>query len=119
MIFSPIIPGQTREIYFYGEAFKFRSGISFQAMLEDGTDVVKPAPNIDMFIVDRHLHSNKSRMGDIYRVSAIREFIQLIPRFQAYIPEGIDHNNSLDLISSFYVNNFSDKEAFHAILSYQ
>lgn len=120
MIFSPVVPpGQQREVLFYGEAFKFRTGASFQAVTEDGTDVAKPAPDIDMFIVDRHFRANKSRMGDIYRLSNVREFVELVPRFGARMPDGINCNNSLDLMNSFYVNNFSDKENFHAILSYQ
>lgn len=85
MIFSPIIPGQQHEVYFYGDAFKFHSSTSFQTMMEDGTDVVKPAPNIDMFIVDQHLHANRTHMGDVYCVSDIREFVELVPQFQACI----------------------------------
>lgn len=120
MVFSPVVlPGQQREVLFYGEAFKFRTGEAYQAVAEDGTEVVKPAPDIDMFIVDRHFRANKTRMGDIYRLSDIREVVELVPRFGARMPDGIDCNNSLDLMNTFYVNNFSDKENFHAILSYQ
>lgn len=120
MIFSPVVPpGQQREIFFYGAAFKFHSGPLYQTVTEDGIVVAKPAPDIDMFVVDRHLRANKTRMGDIYRLSDIREFVELVPRFGARMPDGIDCNNSLDIMDTFYVNNFSDKENYHAILSYQ
>ena len=58
-------------------------------------------------------------MGDIVRLTDIREVVELVPRFGAKMDDRLNENNSLDLPDSFYLNNFADKETFHAILSYQ
>lgn len=65
------------------------------------------------------MRANGTRLGDIFKLTDIREIIELVPRFGERMPDGLDCNNSLELMKSFYINNFSDKETFHTILSYQ
>ncbi|KAG1816283.1 hypothetical protein EV424DRAFT_1325000, partial [Suillus variegatus] len=81
--------------------------------------VVAPASVTDMFLVHRHLRLNQAPLGDIVPLDSVRQVIQLVPKFGAQIPPTMDCNNSLHLAHEFYVNNFADKETFHAILSYQ
>jgi hypothetical protein len=58
-------------------------------------------------------------MGDIMQLTDIREVVELVPRFGARMDEQLNCDNSLDIPESFYLNNFADKETFHAILTYQ
>ncbi|KAG2352936.1 hypothetical protein BDR07DRAFT_1311848, partial [Suillus spraguei] len=57
--------------------------------------------------------------GDIVPLESVHHAIQLIPRFSQQVSASMNCNNSLQLAWKFYVNNFADKETFHAILSYQ
>ncbi|KAH7910711.1 hypothetical protein BJ138DRAFT_1087120 [Hygrophoropsis aurantiaca] len=85
----------------------------------DGTEIVVPAPNIDMFLVQRRHRSNSTRLGDIVPLEDVRQVIQLVPKFGKEISPTLDSENSLEVAREFYINNFADKETFHAILSYQ
>jgi hypothetical protein len=103
-------------IYLYTEYFKF-SGL--HQVIVDGVDVFAPAPDIDMFLLHRHLRANGARMGDIIRLTDVREVVELVPRFGARMDDAMDCDNCLEISDSFFLNNFADKETFHAILSYQ
>ena len=121
LIFSPVPTGLAARnsvppIFFYGEFFKFSS---LHRDTVDGVDVFKPAPDIEMFLLHRHMRSNRQRMGDIVQLTDIREIVELIPRFGATMDNLLNKDSSLDIPDSFHLNNFADKEMFHAILSYQ
>ena len=122
LIFSPVYPqyvagdNSKPPIYFYGESFKFST---LHQEDVDGTDVFKPAPYIDMFLLNRHIWSNGWCMGDIIKLMDIREIVELVPRFGTRMDDGLNCDNSLNLPNSFYLNNFSDKDTFHTILTYQ
>ena len=77
-----------------------------------------PAPHINMFVLIRHLRSNGSHIGDIFRLTDIMEIVELVLQFGAKMDNHITCNNSLEIPDTFYLN-FADKENFHAILSYQ
>lgn len=120
MVFSPITAdnrGQQPPIYFYGHCFKFSP--RNRQNLHDGRTIYLPEPGIDMFVVEHHLRANGDRMGDIFKLEDIREILELVPCFGEIMREGINCNNSLEMMESYYINNFSDKETFHAVLSYQ
>ncbi|KAG6906603.1 hypothetical protein DXG01_012984 [Tephrocybe rancida] len=51
----------------YAEFFKFAS--EHTEIDENGDEVYIPAPDIDMFLVHRHLRGNKSRMGDVLQLA--------------------------------------------------
>ena len=82
-------------------------------------DVFTPAPYINMFVLIHHLRANGSRMGDIFCLTDIMEIVELVPWFGARMDHQINCDNSLEIPDTFYLNNFADKENFHAILSYQ
>ncbi|KAF7985012.1 hypothetical protein HWV62_10006 [Athelia sp. TMB] len=109
--------GQRPLILFYGHCYKFSA--QHRELLPDGRTRYRPEPGIDMFVVEHHVRANGDRMGDVFVLTDIREILELVPRFGEAIPDNIDCNNSLEKIDSFYINNFSDKETFHSILSYQ
>ncbi|KAF7980145.1 hypothetical protein HWV62_39591 [Athelia sp. TMB] len=120
MIFSPSnVPGNPPPIYFYGHCFKFSN--RYREPLPDGRIVYLPEPGIDMFVVERHYRAAGDRMGDIFQLTDIREILELVPCFGDEAPKDLNCNNSLESqdIGSYYINNFSDKETFHAVLSYQ
>lgn len=118
MIFSPIgaDPKQPENVYFYGESFNFSN--AYRTVV-DGKEVFGLAPHIDMFVVHRHYRSDKSRVGDIFALTDIREIVELVPKFGQRMRDGLNCDNSLEIMDTYYLNNFADKETFHAILSYQ
>ena len=81
--------------------------------------VVAPAPKIDMFLVHRRFRSNGAPLGDIIAIDAVRQVVQLVPKFGALAAREMTCDNILDIAREFYINSFADKETFHAILSYQ
>lgn len=109
--------GKRPRILFYGECFKFSN--RHCERMPDGRTIYTPEPGIDMFVVERHMRANGTRMGDIFELTDVREVLELVPCFGDKMPDGLNCNNSLEVMNSYYINNFSDKETFHAILSYQ
>ncbi|KAG1866444.1 hypothetical protein C8R48DRAFT_600483 [Suillus tomentosus] len=85
----------------------------------NGLRLVTPAPVTDMYLVHRRIRSNNTALGDIVPLESVRQVIQLIPKFGREVSAAMNCDNSLQLAREFYVNNFADKETFHAILSYQ
>jgi hypothetical protein len=118
LIFSPItsVTSVKPPIYFYREAFKFSSLYRTDV---DGVDMFAPAPHVDMFVLNCHLRSNGSQMGDIFQLTDIREVVELVPQFGSKVDNQLNCNNLLDIPDTFYLNNFTGKDNFHAILSYQ
>lgn len=105
------------EIYFYGESFVFSS--ANKGFNEAGEEVFIPEFGIDMFVVNRHLRNDGTRVGDVFKLVDICEFVELVPKYGKTMPEHINSDNSLELMQSYYINHFSSKEVYHAILSYQ
>lgn len=84
-----------------------------------GIDIFTPEPNIEMFSLNQHFRGNGGRMEDIIPLSEVQEIIKLVPWFGSKMDINLNSVNSLELVDSFYMNHFTDKETFHAILSYQ
>jgi hypothetical protein len=119
LIFSPVtvLTGHLQPpIYIYGQFFKFSN---LYRELVNGVDIFTPMPHIDMFTLNRNTRVNGERMGDIIRLTDIREIIELVPRFGTKMDKQLNCDNSVKIPDTFYMNNFADKETFHAILSYQ
>jgi hypothetical protein len=120
LIFSPKGPRDGNDsppTFFYGEYFKFSSQYRTDV---DGVSVFAPAPDVDMFQLHRHFRSDgTTRMGDIIRLTDIREIVELVPVYGSQMDPRLNYNNSLELADMFYLNNFASKETFHAILTYQ
>lgn len=118
-IFSPVRGSQHNgaptELYCYAEDFKFSSDSDH--ITDDR--VFKPASDIDMFVLRRHRHADRARVGDIIPLSSVREIVELVPVYGAAMPRTVHSDNSMEVMEMFYLNNFANKEAFHAILSYQ
>ena len=122
LIFSPVYPqyltgdNYKPSIYFYSESFKF-SALYREDV--DSTNVFKPAPYINMFLLNRYIRSNGRCMRDIIKLMDIREIVELVPCFGAKMDDQLDSNNGLNMPDSFHLNNFADKDTFHTILTYQ
>lgn len=100
-------------MYCYTESFKFLP--AHHIAQADGGEVFCPAPDIDMFFVNHHYCGDwVTHMGDIIKMTEIREVLELATVFSKRMKDNIDCNNSLEII-----NNSADKEIFYAILSYQ
>jgi hypothetical protein len=72
-----------------------------------------------MFMLNHHLRASGGQMGDIICLTDIHKIIKLVPQFGMKMDQQLNCDNSLEIPDTFNVNNFSDKEAFHTILSYQ
>lgn len=107
MIFQPV-GLKPREggcpIYFYGEFFKFSPAYRETV---DGVTVFSPRPGIDMFVLEHHKRSGGARMGDIFPLTAVREIVELVPRFGEKMDKAWNSNNSLTIPTQFYMNNIS------------
>lgn len=117
-ILRPIYSNRATQspILAYCQLFKFSS--AHTDVDSNGIQVYTPAPNIDMFHVHRHLRSNKTRIAAIIPINKIRQVVDLVPKYGKYAGSHLTSDNSLEG-NDFYVNNFANKENFHAILSYQ
>ncbi|KAG1802822.1 uncharacterized protein HD556DRAFT_1489651 [Suillus plorans] len=102
--------------FLYVEFFNFSHSL---VSTFDELRIVTPAPVTDMFLVHHRVRSNNTALGDIVPLESVRQIIQLIPKFGREVSASMNCDNSLQLAREFYVNNFADKETFHAILSYQ
>jgi hypothetical protein len=58
-------------------------------------------------------------MGDIIHLTDIHEIVELVLVYGPRMDLRLNYNNSLELADTFYLNNFTSKETFHVILSYQ
>jgi hypothetical protein len=119
IIFQPIFPIQNTKapILLYGQYFQYSN-----RYVEHGPNdelIPYPEPGIDMFLVTRHFRSNQERMGDIVHLQSVRRLVQLVPKFGRYADPTLTKDNSAEICTEYYINNFDDKETFHAILSYQ
>lgn len=120
-IFSPGPQVKSNEtpdqVYLYIEYFRFSP---LHTELVQGAPVFAPVPGIDMFQLHRHYRNDGvTRMGDVVRLVDVRNIVELVPRYGSSMDPALNCNTSLDLTDVFYLNNFADKETFHAILSYQ
>lgn len=80
-----------------------------------GRRVAVPSPHIEMFSMCRRFWSGNRFMGDIVRLDDVCQVIQLVPKFGPTVPPAMTCDNSLEVVTDFYVNSFVDKETFHAI----
>ena len=62
---------------------------------------------------------NRQHIGDIVQLTDILEIVKLIPQFGAKMDDTSNKGSSLDIPDSFHLNNFVDKETFHAFLNYE
>lgn len=116
LIFSPVSRQRNddHEVYCYVEDFKFSS---LPEHMENS--LFKPSMDINMFVLHHYHRTDRTRVGDIISLSSIREIVELVPIFGKSMPPHVNCDNSLELLDVFYLNNFVNKEVFHAILSYQ
>jgi hypothetical protein len=118
IVFKPVADNNLNHpCLFYGEYFQYS-----HRHIEtgpDGEDIYVPEPGIDMFVVHRHMRSNGIRMGDVLPIQHLQQMVQLVPKFGAIADAAFTKDNSMDIGGDYYVNNFDDRETYHAILSYQ
>ena len=113
MVFRPYRHSKVSDILAYVQPFKPAPGTISQQ--EDGSKAHVPDDDIEMFRVVRSLHSDGKRKGLIIRLTDIWRPVELIPRFGKKCPVGWTSSNAVELADHFYVNCFSDKEAYQTI----
>lgn len=74
-----------------------------------------PQKDNNMYVVQRRLTSEGARTGDVVDISSIARFVQLIPKFGRTVSSVIDCENSMEIVKSYYINSFADKEIFQTV----
>lgn len=114
MVFRPRVFSSSRsDILVYVQPFKPAPGtISVQ---QDGTRAHVPDDDIEMFRVTRSLQHNGNRKGLIIKLTDIWRPVELVPRFGTRCPSRWTASDAVELAEHFYVNCFSDKDAYQSI----
>jgi len=79
--------------------------------------------DVNMYLLQQHFFSTASCMqepvwmGDVIPLTDVQQAIDIIPVFGQARNRDIDSTNALELSNTFYLNNFSSKELYHALLS--
>ena len=113
MVFRPCCHSRVSDILAYVQPFKPAPGTISQQ--QDGSKAHVPDDCIEMFRVIRSLHSDGKRKGVIVRLTDVWRPVELIPRFGTKCPAGWTSSNAVELADQFYINCFSDKEAYQCI----
>lgn len=100
-----------RSVLLYGDFF------SFEGPSDGGT--ITPIKGIDMYMLRRHYRSDRSPMSDVIALNKVLEVVQLVPRFGEKMNAWWNSDTSLAMATEFWLNNFANKNTFHAVLSYQ
>jgi hypothetical protein len=76
-------------------------------------------PQVDkstkMYVVKRAIDSKGLFKGDIIELASIARLIQLIPKFGPVASQELCIQNSMDILMSYYVNSFADKENYQIV----
>ncbi|KAH9011172.1 hypothetical protein EDB83DRAFT_2234129 [Lactarius deliciosus] len=120
MVFQPISREQPSEsihpLLCYVQKFSFA-----RRRAEDGTR--SKEQNVGMYLVRRQFRAptvgsgERMRMGDITPIIDIARAVDIVPVYGARMDPRITAENSLDIPTDFYLNDFSDKEIYYTLLS--
>ncbi|KAH9166213.1 hypothetical protein EDB89DRAFT_2115908 [Lactarius sanguifluus] len=120
MVFQPISCEQPSEsihpLLCYVQKFSFAG-----RRAEDGTR--SKEQNVGMYLVRRQFRAptvgsgERMRMGDITPIIDIARAVDIVPVYGARMDPRITAENSLDIPTDFYLNDFSDKEIYYTLLS--
>lgn len=76
----------------------------------------RPDPVTQMYVLKRAVRSDGSRMGGVVPLSQLRAPVDLIPRFGPVADKRLAKNNCLEYSSEVFLNRYSDKEMFYALV---
>jgi hypothetical protein len=68
-----------------------------------------------MYVVKRAMDSKGMFKGDVIELASIARLIQLIPKFGPVASQELNIQNSMDILISYYVNSFADKENYQIV----
>ena len=74
-----------------------------------------PHKDNNMYSVQCLLTSEGTHRGDVIDLLSIAHFVQLIPRFGRSVSSMIDCENSMEIVKSYYINSFADKDIFQMV----
>ncbi|KAG2046197.1 hypothetical protein BDR06DRAFT_985667 [Suillus hirtellus] len=78
-------------------------------------------PAISMYVVARQYHngpdSQRMRLGAVIPLMDVTHAVELIPMYGAGADHTVGAATSMELYEHFYLNNFLDKEIYHALRS--
>ena len=87
---------------------------------EDGAEVPMVAAGTDMFTLHWHFRvDGVTCMSDVIPLTSVHKIMQLILVFGANMDMRLNSNTFLDHAHEFHLNNFANKNTFHALLTYQ
>lgn len=78
-------------------------------------------PAISMYVVARQYHNGpdgqRMRLGAVIPLTDVTHAVELIPMYGTGADRTVGAATSMELYEHFYLNNFSDKEIYHALRS--
>ena len=72
-----------------------------------------PVPHHGMLKLNRQLSNNTDRIVSIVPISSIRRSVHLFPKFGLKVPEDWTSANVLEKCTTFYLNQFSDRNLYY------
>jgi hypothetical protein len=81
----------------------------------------EPEPLTRMWRVQRRLNTHPSqpqfgeRLTTIVPLTDITHAVELIPIYKGPLKDDVRSNVSMELFDEFFLNNFADKEMYHAL----
>ena len=79
-----------------------------------GVETYTPDASINMYLVHWHMWGNGTCMADIIQLDNVTQVFDLVLKHGQHADPALNCHNSLEG-TSFYLNNFSNKENFYAI----
>ncbi|EGN98515.1 hypothetical protein SERLA73DRAFT_74717 [Serpula lacrymans var. lacrymans S7.3] len=103
-------------VFVYAESFEFAG------LHRDTNGTILQEPDVQMFLLQRgYRPTNPSgktvKAGGIYQLDAVFIPVDIIPVFRKVMDRRLNATNCHELPTTFYLNNFSDKETYNTFMS--
>ena len=86
---------------------------TYFAYIEYFTHFRQRSPHHGLYSIRRKLDRNGDPVASIIPLGNVQRSVHLFPSFGRQIPKDWNSGNIMDLCSTFFVNSFSDRHAYH------
>ncbi|EGO19324.1 hypothetical protein SERLADRAFT_443376 [Serpula lacrymans var. lacrymans S7.9] len=121
IIFQAIAPRNTVLDQCLSTVLIYAQNFGYTGARRDGQGNILVEEDVDMYMVERLFRNlttrERIRAGNVYPLNSIHLPVNLIPVFGAVMNRDINSSNSMEVPTTFYVNNFSDKETYNMFLT--
>ena len=113
LVFHPVWSGSTFLVY--AERFSIIPQPTHYGSTTRGPC---PDPATGMYVVERSVRSDGTRLGDVVPLSQLRIPSPLIPRYGIRADPRLTAQNSSEYSTEFHLNHFFDKELYYFMLQH-